>query len=439
MLLGDESDHGHNTLTERLKTLLQTLHQQSSPEIINPSCRKRAAVALIIRIRPSFDDAASRFDTPSMLAHKKFEDGLTTFFSQGWVQRGEPEVLFIRRAARKGDRWTGHVALPGGKRDPSDAGDQYTSVRETMEEVGIDLKADGVLPIGTLPQRTVATVFDNVPLMELSAHVYLITGSDPPQLRLQPSEIAAAHWCSLRAMLVRSLRTYESCDISERLRVRGDWVIRSSTRAVLGKMLYPATRLVPCESLYSNPTTRLLSDQDVVADSLANLKFTAIGWLLSNHLPTGHAERPLLLWGLTHGIVTDFLELLPPYRTSELWAWPTFTHWDIRFVLWLVTFQYRRGKLSSAMTSPSAPMIAAEGFVAQSSLQKRRHPLFNTEIIQPGKPKPAEFTGSFVVYLLDGYFELIKRAVAITLTIRLAFGFVLVALIFNRFRYQSCF
>lgn len=435
MLLEEESDDGHNTLSERLKTLLQTLHQQSCPEFINPSCRKRAAVALIIRIRPSFDDAASRSDTASMLAHKNFEDGLTTFFGQGWVQRGEPEVLFIRRAARKGDRWTGHVALPGGKRDPSDAGDQYTSVRETMEEVGIDLKADGVLPIGTLPQRTVATVFDNVPLMELSAHVYLITGSNPPQLRLQPSEIAAAHWCSLRAMLVPSLRTYESCDISERLRVRGDWVIRSSTRAVLGKMLYPAIRLAPCESLYSNSASHLLSDQDVVAGSLANLKCTAIEWLLSNRLPTGPAERPLLLWGLTYGIVTDFLELLPPYRTSELWTWPTFAHWDMRFVLWLVTFQYRHRKLSSAMTNPSTPMIVAEGLVAPSSLQKKGQSPINTEIIQPEKQKTAQFTGSFIGYLLDGYFELIKRAVAITLTIRLAFGFTLVALIFNRFRY----
>jgi hypothetical protein len=29
-------------------------------------------------------------------------------------------ILFIRRADRSGDPWSGHMALPGGRRDPSD-------------------------------------------------------------------------------------------------------------------------------------------------------------------------------------------------------------------------------------------------------------------------------------------------------------------------------
>jgi len=82
---------------------------------------------------------------------------LDSFFSQTWAQNGDPEVLFIKRAARPGDRWTSHVALPGGKRDPEDADDKATAIRETMEEVGIDLSNEQALFVGNLPQRVITT------------------------------------------------------------------------------------------------------------------------------------------------------------------------------------------------------------------------------------------------------------------------------------------
>ncbi len=74
--------------------------------------------------------------------------------------------MFIKRAAREGDRWTSHVALPGGKRDPEDEDDRATAVRETMEEIGLDLKGGGTLFVGKLPERIVSTSWGKVPCVD---------------------------------------------------------------------------------------------------------------------------------------------------------------------------------------------------------------------------------------------------------------------------------
>src|SRR6202008_3083129 len=55
------------------------------------------------------------------------------------------EALFIRRAEAAGDPWSGHIALPGGRRHLSDADLLRTAVRETLEETGIELPPDARL------------------------------------------------------------------------------------------------------------------------------------------------------------------------------------------------------------------------------------------------------------------------------------------------------
>jgi 8-oxo-dGTP pyrophosphatase MutT (NUDIX family) len=49
------------------------------------------------------------------------------------------EVLLIRRASREGDPWSGHMALPGGRQQGEDRDLLHTAIRETEEEVGLDL------------------------------------------------------------------------------------------------------------------------------------------------------------------------------------------------------------------------------------------------------------------------------------------------------------
>jgi len=55
------------------------------------------------------------------------------------------ELLLIERALRAGDPWSGHMALPGGRRDATDADLLATALRETREETAIELGAAQLL------------------------------------------------------------------------------------------------------------------------------------------------------------------------------------------------------------------------------------------------------------------------------------------------------
>lgn len=47
------------------------------------------------------------------------------------------EAMMIKRAEREGDPWSGHMAFPGGRRDPQDRTTLAVAQRETWEEIGL--------------------------------------------------------------------------------------------------------------------------------------------------------------------------------------------------------------------------------------------------------------------------------------------------------------
>lgn len=96
------------------------------------------------------------------------------------------DVAFIERLHRPGDRWSGHMALPGGKREPGDTDLAVTAARETHEEVGLTLPD----PIGRLEDQR-----GRISRGVVAAYVY---GLDRrPPLVPQPTEVAAADWIAL--------------------------------------------------------------------------------------------------------------------------------------------------------------------------------------------------------------------------------------------------
>lgn len=54
-------------------------------------------------------------------------------------------VLLMKRVEREGDPWSGHISLPGGGFHASDGDLLATAMRETREELGIDLSGARLL------------------------------------------------------------------------------------------------------------------------------------------------------------------------------------------------------------------------------------------------------------------------------------------------------
>jgi 8-oxo-dGTP pyrophosphatase MutT (NUDIX family) len=320
-----------------LHRALSWLSQNPYPHVAGPeTLKKRASVALIVRVQPSH---AHKPDINTASARD-----IDSFFAQEWVKFGQAEVLFIKRAARKGDRWTSHVALPGGKRDPDDDSDEYAAVREAVEEVGIDLSGDTSITVGNLPQRVVTTSWGRVPLMVLCPYVFLITSHHLPPLHLQPTEVASTHWVPIHSLLDPRQRTVSLEHVSNRLDNQETGIKRWALAGMLGKMEFSAIQLLPSESIYCHETPAAAAAADHNPAPPRNIIKRLLTLTHSPTHPPPPQHQPLILWGLTLGVMADFLDLLPPHNALELWTYPTFTMPDVRLVVWLTTYRFREGK-----------------------------------------------------------------------------------------------
>ncbi len=103
------------------------------------------------------------------------------------------ELLFIERAQREGDPWSGQMAFPGGRRDGGDADLQQTAARETLEEVGLELPA----PLGCLDHFSGSRNV-RVPPLLVAPYVYAL--SERPRLT-ENHEVSSTVWIPLRRIL----------------------------------------------------------------------------------------------------------------------------------------------------------------------------------------------------------------------------------------------
>ncbi|TIB80563.1 hypothetical protein E3Q22_01817 [Wallemia mellicola] len=364
--------------------------QSTDPQLMSSNNVKRAAVALILRFRPKDGyrnrSPTSSEDSPSNL------NSIDQLFSQPWMQDGAvtPEILFIQRAARNGDRWSGHVACPGGRYEPADDNLKYTAMRECWEEIGLDISDQRqFLCLGQLDDREVTSSLGKKLLMILSPFVFVQTTPSDIKLELEPQEVESVHWIPVDLLTDLAQYTRVEVDLPTRLSPKSN-IGRAILSTVLSNstLSFPAIQL-PNKPFLTAPQSGLASvtiteenEQDYAPPTPAELdetitelrKRTADNRINKSDHPTEKLERPpLKLWGLTLGFTLDFLSHIPktdkldtgisPESSRHLATahvikalFPSFNSPDINIWMWVCGRRYRsiRRQWESAALNPGS-------------------------------------------------------------------------------------
>lgn len=120
------------------------------------------------------------------------------------------ELLFIRRSVREGDPWSGHIAFPGGRRDDEDASLLDTALRETHEEVGLDLREHGTLLL-RLPDMAARAKGKRLSF-SIAPFVFALARPDV-SLVLDDREVAEAIWAPLGPLARGDRKTTHTIEV----------------------------------------------------------------------------------------------------------------------------------------------------------------------------------------------------------------------------------
>ena len=117
---------------------------------------------------------------------------------------GTCEVLYVKRRARKSDRWGGQWAFPGGKAEWGETLEE-TCRREVEEEIGVRLgDREAWLPLGLVGKRRASEKV----VVHLAAYLKVHPKSDCCRVTLQPDELSAAVWVPAGFFLTASPEAY---------------------------------------------------------------------------------------------------------------------------------------------------------------------------------------------------------------------------------------
>ncbi len=154
----------------------------------------------------------------------------------------DTEVLLIRRAERQGDPWSGQMAFPGGHYDAGDTSMLATAIRETREEVGLDLSEHELIaPLDEHP-ATLAGVFTG---LVIAPFVFAMRGAP----ELTPNyEVAAIVWASIGKMARGEVDTHHELS-------RGHKTLRFPAYAVGPHVVWGLTHRM-LQSMFENLAPR---------------------------------------------------------------------------------------------------------------------------------------------------------------------------------------
>jgi hypothetical protein len=194
--------------------------------------------------------------------------------------------------------------------------------------------------------------------------------------------------------------------------------LKTIIRSILGKMRFSAIRLTPSESLYCSSTVEFFSPPEENPALKASLTTRLYSWYLGDHAGVAGSNRPLLLWGLTLGMLADFLDQLPPYNAVELWSYPTFTSWDVRFIIDILTIPLKRRNQARLQSSEPKNETAID---SETEAVSGDNPWFIGGLSKgmEASKKGRNATRSYAVgILLENYYAMARRGVWISAGIR---------------------
>ncbi|TFK30390.1 hypothetical protein FA15DRAFT_662346 [Coprinopsis marcescibilis] len=228
--------------------------RSTPPRIIAspPTQPRRAAVALIIRVVPS--PHSSFPSTPAT------PPTLTEFFKYDWVKdpHAQAEILFLHRDSSSGNgdntfnqgKVRGgkecHVAFPGGRMEADDEGGLYTAMRQTWEEIGVDLAEKDYICVGQLDDREITTSLGKRLLMILSPLVFLqVYPQSPTPDPIPTTQLCWTPLASLVSAHPKPKWSTVTVDAASRLTSKHSALLRVVVRLLVGSMEFPAIVLPP--------------------------------------------------------------------------------------------------------------------------------------------------------------------------------------------------
>ncbi|KAJ7071480.1 hypothetical protein C8F01DRAFT_1110696 [Mycena amicta] len=334
--------------------------RSTPPRIIAspPTQPRRAAVALIIRVVPP---------PHAVFAVEQSSPSLSDFFDLAWVNdpAARPEILFLQREnpapedsgmSRVRNNNEAHVAFPGGRTEADDEGGLYTAMRQTWEEIGIDLAEKDYTCVGQLDDREITTSLGKRLLMILSPFVFLQV--TPHASAPDPTAATTLHWTPLASLVSAHPPPRWSTvtvDAASRIAPKHSTALRLVVQALVGSMEFPAIIVEPS---FVSPVT---PDGKPSYDMEKGFK----------------RPQQLKLWGLSLGMTLDLMSYmvhpLPrdtveshsgpssplsalmqlPYQTgaegirmdivapSLASVFPRFSYPDVNFWIWVFGKRYR--------------------------------------------------------------------------------------------------
>lgn len=144
-------------------------------------------------------------------------------------------VLIERGSHNPNDRHRGQISLPGGQRDPDDPGLDFTAIRETEEEVGVERQS--VQLLGALSQLY-------IPVSNFLVFPYVGYTTTSPRFRPQVEEVQRIIEVPFASLAEPACRQLTDIELSSGLVLREvpyfavqNVVVWGATAMILGELL----------------------------------------------------------------------------------------------------------------------------------------------------------------------------------------------------------